>query len=96
MATIQMSRRRDILQGLLLAVLRRIPLPELPAAAGNFEGATEGSAEKLPATAGNLEDFCRRSERKVADVGNFGLSSGHPLGDAGLAAQNQGAAAARL
>lgn len=43
-----------------LNVLRRIPLPELPAAAGNFGTATEGNAEKLPATAGNLEDFCRR------------------------------------
>jgi len=47
-------------RNLPLAVLRRIPLPEIPAVAGNFEGATEGSAEKLPATAGNLEDFCRR------------------------------------
>lgn len=43
-----------------LSVLRRIPLPELPAAAGNLGTATEGSAEKLPATAGNLDDFCRR------------------------------------
>lgn len=43
-----------------LAVLRRVPLPELPAVAGTFDASPQEGGEKLPATAGNLEDFCRR------------------------------------
>lgn len=39
-----------------LALLRRMPIPELPATAGN----SGGNGGDLPATAGNLEEFCRR------------------------------------
>lgn len=43
-----------------LNVLRRIPLPKLPDASGNFEPTSQEDAEKVPDTSGNLDDFCRR------------------------------------
>lgn len=51
-----------------LAVLRRIPLPEIAATAASFDDTAEGASPKTAATAANLEDFCRRVFGRSATV----------------------------
>ncbi|MGP1628345.1 MAG: hypothetical protein ACTS8S_00125 [Giesbergeria sp.] len=43
-----------------LAVLRRIPLPEIADTSANFGSTSEGEVKKIADTSANLEDFCRR------------------------------------
>ena len=51
-----------------LAVLRRIPVPEIAATAANFSDALQGGDQKTAATAANLDDFCRRVFGRTATV----------------------------
>lgn len=64
-----------------LAVLRRIPLPEIAATAASFGSPTEGDAEKTAATAANLDDFCRRVFGRTATVLREEAQNLHILGD---------------
>lgn len=51
-----------------LAVLRRIPIPEIAATAANFGASPQEGQEKTAATAANLDDFCRRVFGRSATV----------------------------
>lgn len=64
-----------------LAVLRRIPLPEIADASANFPGTSQGSGEKTADASANLDDFCRRVFGRSATTMREEAQNFHTLGE---------------